>query len=162
MKWDWQVFYLTALHSATWYSTVSQLLIHLMSDNFHMLKTEQREEIQGSNQSPNKVNSVFIKLDQASVLKLNKLHLKWMLKNPWVYKFIFFKRMERNIYIYTHTYIHTYIHTHIYIFKLMHCISQIYLKVCHWKRLTNSPQEPKVSCSCVSENFFYYYLIDAL
>lgn len=41
--WDWQVFYLTVLHSVTGYSTVSQLLIHLKPDNFHTLKTEQRE-----------------------------------------------------------------------------------------------------------------------
>lgn len=53
MKWDWQVFSITALHSVTRHSTVSELLIHLMPDNFHMLKTEQREENQGPNQSPN-------------------------------------------------------------------------------------------------------------
>lgn len=69
--WDWQVFYLTVLHSVTGYSTVSQLLIHLKPDNFHTLKTEQREENQGSNQSPNKFNSVSRKWDEASFLKLN-------------------------------------------------------------------------------------------
>jgi len=69
MKWDWQVFYPTAVHSIIYQSTVSQLLVHLTPVNFVSGKQNKENKISVQTKLQIKSTVFSVNLDQASVLK---------------------------------------------------------------------------------------------